>query len=51
VKKISKVFQVACAWAGIKVATRMYDLQHLFTTTMLRKRVDLAAISKLMGRS
>jgi len=29
----------------------MYDLRHLFATTMLSKGADLAAVSKLMGHS
>lgn len=51
VKRITKAFQAACVRAGIKVETRMYDLRHLFATTMLSKGADLAAVSKLMGHS
>jgi len=51
VKRITKAFQAACARAGITVETRMYDLRHLFATTMLSKGADLAAVSKLMGHS
>jgi integrase len=29
----------------------MYDLRHLFATTMLTNNADLAAVSKLMGHS
>ncbi len=29
----------------------MYDLRHLFATTMLINSADLAAVSKLMGHS
>lgn len=51
VTRINKAFQAACVRAGITVPTRMYDLRHLFATTMLSKGADLAAVSKLMGHS
>jgi len=51
VTRMNKAFQAACARAGITVPTRMYDLRHLFATTMLSKGADLAAVSKLMGHS
>jgi site-specific recombinase XerD len=37
--------------AGINVPTRMYDLRHLYATTMLTNGADLAAVSTLMGHS
>jgi integrase len=51
VTTIRKGFNTACDLAGIKVPVRMYDLRHLFATTMLANGADLAAVSKLMGHS
>lgn len=51
ITRMNKAYQSACARAGITVPTRMYDLRHLFATTMLSKGADLAAVSKLMGHS
>ncbi|GAB6037713.1 hypothetical protein JCM15519_22720 [Fundidesulfovibrio butyratiphilus] len=51
VTSIRKSFNTACDLAGIKVPVRMYDLRHLFATTMLSNGADLAAVSKLMGHS
>ncbi len=51
VKTIRHSFNKACARAGITVDVRMYDLRHLFATTMLANGADLAAVSKLMGHS
>jgi integrase len=51
VTRMNKAYQAACVRAGIKVPTRMYDLRHLFATTMLSRGADLAAVSKLMGHS
>ncbi|WP_459933968.1 tyrosine-type recombinase/integrase [Fundidesulfovibrio butyratiphilus] len=51
VTSIRKSFHTACDLAGIKVPVRMYDLRHLFATTMLSNGADLAAVSKLMGHS
>jgi len=48
---IRKSFNKACIKAGITVNVRMYDLRHLFATTMLANGADLAAVSKLMGHS
>ncbi|KHK02911.1 tyrosine-type recombinase/integrase [Desulfovibrio sp. TomC] len=48
---IRKGFRRACERAGIKYPVRMYDLRHLFATTMLSKGADLAAVSKLLGHS
>lgn len=48
---IRKSFKTACMKAGIKVPVRMYDLRHLFATTMLSNGAELAAVSKLMGHS
>ena len=51
VTTIRKGFNAACEKAGITVDVRMYDLRHLFATTMLANGADLAAVSKLMGHS
>jgi integrase len=48
---IRKAFKNACKRAGITYPTRMYDLRHLFATTLLNKGADLAAVSKMMGHS
>ena len=48
---IRKSFKNACQRAGITYPTRMYDLRHLFATTLLNKGADLAAVSKMMGHS
>jgi integrase len=48
---IRKSFKNACKRAGIIYPTRMYDLRHLYATTLLNKGADLAAVSKLMGHS
>lgn len=48
---VRKGFKRACERAGITYPVRMYDLRHLFATTMLSKGGDLAAVSKLMGHS
>ncbi|WP_243312316.1 tyrosine-type recombinase/integrase [Fundidesulfovibrio agrisoli] len=51
VTTIRKSFNNACELAGITYPVRMYDLRHLFATTMLSNGADLAAVSKLMGHS
>jgi len=48
---IRKSFKNACKRAGITYQTRMYDLRHLYATTLLNKGADLAAVSKMMGHS
>ena len=48
---IHKAFKAACDRAGITYPVRLYDLRHLFATTMLVNGADLAAVSKLMGHS
>lgn len=48
---VRKSFRAACERAGVTVPVKMYDLRHLFATTMLSRGADLAAVSKLMGHS
>ena len=48
---IRKSFKTACEKARITVDVRMYDLRHLFATTMFANGAYLAAVSKLMGHS
>lgn len=50
-RTIRHSFNKACTKAGIMVDVRMYDLRHLFATTMLANGADLAAVSKLMGHA
>ncbi len=51
VTTLRKSFNNACQKAGITYSVRMYDLRHLFATTLLTNNADLAAVSKLMGHS
>jgi len=49
VDSVRKSFNTACELAGITYPIRMYDLRHLFATTLLSQGADLSAVSKLMG--
>jgi len=51
IKALGKAFRTACKNAGITYHARMYDLRHMFATTMLANGADLAAVSKLMGHA
>lgn len=51
ITNLRKGFRNACKKAGITYPVRLYDLRHLFATTMLANGADLAAVSKLMGHS
>lgn len=51
VDSVRKSFNTACELAGIKYPVRMYDIRHLFATTLLSNNADLAAVSKLMGHA
>ena len=51
VSNIRKGFRNACKKAGITYPVRLYDMRHMFATTMLANGADLAAVSKLMGHS
>ncbi|HYB04077.1 MAG TPA: tyrosine-type recombinase/integrase, partial [Nitrososphaerales archaeon] len=47
IKKLRRSFQTACKNAEINYPVRMYDVRHLFASTMLKGGADLAAVSKL----
>lgn len=51
VKSLAHGFKNACVAAGITYPVCMYDLRHLFASTMLANGADLAAVSKLMGHA
>lgn len=49
IKKLRRSFQTACKKAGITYPVRMYDVRHLFATTMLNGGADLAAVARILG--
>lgn len=51
ISNLRKGFRNACKNAGITYPVRLYDMRHMFATTMLANGADLAAVSKLMGHS
>ena len=51
VKQISRAMRTACRRAGITYPVVLYDVRHLFATTLLNEGGDLSAVSKLMGHS
>ena len=51
IKSLKGSFRTASELAGIKYPVRLYDLRHLFATTLLSNNADLAAVSKLMGHA
>ena len=51
VKQISRAMRTACRRAGITYPVVLYDVRHLFATTLLREGGDLSAVSNLMGHS
>ena len=44
-------FKKACKAAKIEYPVRLYDIRHLFASTMLANGGDLKAVSKLLGHS
>lgn len=44
-------FKAACRRAGIDYDVRLYDIRHLFASTILANGGDLKAVSKLLGHS
>lgn len=51
IKRFHKSFRTACKRAGIEYHAVMYDIRHLFATTLLIKGADLNAVSKMLGHS
>ena len=51
VKQFRQSFRSACKRAEIPYHVVLYDIRHLFATTLLREGGDLSAVSKLMGHS
>lgn len=51
VKTLKRSFKTACSQAGISYPVRLYDLRHLYATTLLNQGADLAAVSKMLGHS
>ena len=51
IKKCHRTFRAACEKAGIEYDVRLYDIRHLFASTMLAGGADLKAVSKLLGHS
>lgn len=51
VKSLKRSFNKAVERAGITYPVRMYDVRHLFATTLISKGATIGAVSKLMGHS
>ncbi|NDY55608.1 tyrosine-type recombinase/integrase [Desulfovibrio sulfodismutans] len=51
VKSLRRSFASAVKKAGITYPVRLYDLRHLYATTLLNSGADLAAVSSMMGHS
>lgn len=51
VTNVKRSFQSALKEAGISYPVRLYDVRHLFASTMLANGADLKAVSKLLGHS
>ena len=49
IRRIDKAWRTAAKKAGITYYCSMYDIRHLFATTLLNKSADLAAVSALLG--
>ena len=49
--KFRRSFKTACDRAGITYPVTMYDIRHLYATTLLTRGGDLAAVSAQMGHS
>jgi integrase len=49
--KFRRSFKTACERAGITYKVTMYDIRHLYASTLLSKGGDLAAVSAQMGHS
>ncbi|WP_343039540.1 tyrosine-type recombinase/integrase [Solidesulfovibrio aerotolerans] len=51
VKQISRAMRTACRRTGITYPVVLYDVRHLFATSLLNEGGDLSAVSKLMDHS
>lgn len=51
ISMIRNAFRQAVRKAGISYPVRMYDLRHLFATTLLDAGDPIGAVSRLMGHS
>lgn len=51
VSNVLKALQSAASKAKLPYRVRMYDIRHLFASTMLAGGADLAAVSKLLGHT
>ncbi len=51
INKIRRSLGTACQRAGITYDVRLYDVRHLFASTLLSKGADLAAVSALLGHA
>lgn len=49
VVKVDKALKAAARRAGVGYSVCMYDIRHLFASTMLAGGADLAAVSRLLG--
>lgn len=49
--KIRRSFKTACKKAKITYPVTMYDIRHLYATTIISKKGDVAAVSAQMGHS
>ncbi len=51
VKRMQKALKGACQRAKLPYHVTMYDIRHLFATTLLAKGSDLKAVSELLGHT
>ncbi len=51
INKLRRSLTTACEKAGIGYQVRMYDIRHLYATTLLQRGADLKAVSDMMGHA
>ena len=51
IKSVRKALKTACAKAQLPYHVTMYDIRHLFATTLLSNGSDLKAVSALLGHT